>query len=350
MSKKKDPAARFTKHNGNDASFGRIVAHRLRRTFALLLRPVGIALVAVALPAASGTAYAQTDKDALVALYNATDGANWDTNTNWNSSAAIDTWYGVRTDAAGRVDSLNLRNNSLSGSIPAELGDLTNLKYLALNNNSLSGSIPAELGDLTNLRELYLHENNLTGPIPAELGNLTKLETLDLRDNKENRNGGLTGSIPAELGDLTNLKELNLFNNSLTGSIPAELGDLTNLNRLVLNSNALTGSIPAELGDLDSLKHLDLSDNSLSGSIPAKLGDLTNLQFLYLNRNDLTGSIPTEFINLSELEYLRVSSERCVPGDTAFQEWLGDLEQHLHCFRAGGSNQDSPRGRRARYR
>ncbi len=329
MSKNEDPATRFTKHddnNHNDASFDalhvgrRIVAHRLRRTFALLLRPVGIALVAVALPAASGTAYAQTDRAALVALYNATDGANWKTNTNWNSSAPLREWHGVFTDAAGRVDSLALGTNLLSGSIPAELGDLTNLKYLALNNNSLSGSIPAELGDLTNLRELYLRENNLTGSIPAALGDLTNLEWLSLYNN------GLTGSIPAELGKLTSLEVLYLQSNSLSGSIPAELGDLTNLEQLYLGSNSLTGSIPAALENLDFLRHLHLSDNSLSGSIPAELGNLAELVGLYLNGNGLTGSVPAELINLmNTLSYLHVDDALCVPGDTEFQDWLGNL-------------------------
>ncbi len=328
MSKKKIRALPCSKHynNANDASFDalhvgrRIVAHRLRRTFAFLLRPVGIALVAVALPAASGTAYAQTDKDALVALYNATDGANWDKNTNWNSSAALDDWYGVETDANGRVDSLALGTNLLSGSIPAELGDLTNLKYLALNNNSLSGSIPAELGDLTNLRELYLRENNLTGSIPAALGDLTNLEWLSLYNN------GLTGSIPAKLGDLTSLEVLYLQSNSLSGSIPAELGNLDSLTHLYLNGNSLTGSIPAALGNLDFLRHLHLSDNSLSGSIPAELGNLAELVGLYLNGNGLTGSVPAELINLmNTLSYLHVDDALCVPGDTAFQDWLGNL-------------------------
>jgi len=229
----------------------------------------------------------QTDRAALVALYNATDGANWDDNTNWNSSAALDTWRGVRTDDAGRVDSLNLRENSLSGSIPADLGDLTNLKYLNLQENDLTGPIPADLGDLTNLTRLYLQENSLSGPIPAELGDLTELRRLYLSDNKSDDNTGLTGAIPADLGNLTKLERLNLENNSLTGSIPAELGNLTELERLNLENNSLTGSIPAELGNLTKLEGLTLYNNSLTGAIPADLGNLTKLIGLVLYNNSL---------------------------------------------------------------
>ena len=62
------------------------------------------------------------DRSALVELYTATDGANWTNNTNWNSSAPLDSWHGVSTDAAGRVTDLSLVSNQLSGSIPSSLG------------------------------------------------------------------------------------------------------------------------------------------------------------------------------------------------------------------------------------
>ncbi len=259
------------------------------------------------------------DKAVLLALYDSTNGGDWERSDNWGTNAALDTWFGVSTDDAGRVDSLSLHENSLEGAIPAMLGDLTNLEILDLQDNRLTGSIPADLGDLTNLEELYLHENSLSGSIPADLGDLTSLKYLILRLNS------LSGSIPAELGKLTNLERLRIEDNSLTGSIPAALGDLTNLTHLDLHSNDLTGPIPAELGKLTNLERLRLEDNSLTGSIPAELGYLTNLQRLWLHNNDLTGSIPAALSNLSNLTHLDVDNGLCVPGDTAFQEWLGDL-------------------------
>ena len=112
------------------------------------------------------------DRAALVALYNATGGANWTNNTNWLSEEALGEWHGVATDANGRVTELTLHHNQLSGEIPAELGDLTNLQELGLSQNNLSGEIPAELGALTNLQDLLLQGNMLSGEIPAELGGL----------------------------------------------------------------------------------------------------------------------------------------------------------------------------------
>ena len=131
------------------------------------------------------------DTAALTALYDATGGANWTDSTNWKSTEALSAWYGVSTNADGRVTQLSLHGNELSGEIPAELGDLTNLQQLSLSRNTLSGEIPAELGDLTNLQQLSLDQNQLSGEIPAELGDLTNLQRLYLWRNQ------LTGTIPA---------------------------------------------------------------------------------------------------------------------------------------------------------
>ena len=171
-----------------------------------------------------------SDRDVLVALYNATNGDNWRRNTNWLSNRPLGEWFGVTTDANGRVTHLDLDSNRLSGSIPAELGNLTNLQRLYIFDNQLSGSIPAELGNLTNLQWLALSTTQLSGSIPAELGNLTNLQELYLYATQ------LSGSIPAELGNLTNLLVLDLSITQLSGSIPAALSNLTKLRELWLGN------------------------------------------------------------------------------------------------------------------
>ena len=130
-----------------------------------------------------------SDRAALVALYNATDGPNWVNNENWLSDRPLGEWYGVDTDASGRVVSLNLSGriddktyirvpHGLQGRIPPEIGDLMNLESLDLSINSLSGPIPAELVDLANLREVKLSTNRLSGLIPPELSALENLQYL----------------------------------------------------------------------------------------------------------------------------------------------------------------------------
>ena len=69
-----------------------------------------------------------TDRVALEALYDATDGPNWTDSTNWKTNAPLGEWLAVRTDTDGRVTELRLENNGLAGQIPTELGSLSNLR------------------------------------------------------------------------------------------------------------------------------------------------------------------------------------------------------------------------------
>ena len=203
--------------------------------------------VAPPIPVQSSGTSAATDRAALIALYNATGGANWNDNTNWLTNAPLEQWYGVSRDGNGRVAGLDLRGNQLTGELPPELGNLTYLVTLDLGSNQLAGKIPSELGDLGNLVRLYLYYNDLTGEVPSNLGNLHRLNRLLLYGNQ------LTKEIPPELGNLSNLTHLHLDYNRLTGEIPAQLGDLTNLISLDLGHNRLTGTIPTALGALSNL-------------------------------------------------------------------------------------------------
>ena len=241
------------------------------------------------------------DRAALVALYNATDGANWANNTSWLSDDALRDWYGVSTDSNDRVLTLSLYNNQLTGTIPPELGDLSELDTLYLDGNALTGTIPTQLGQLSSLKLLFLDNNDLTGSIPTQLGQLSELQDLLLYRN------ALTGTIPTQLGQLTNLVRLMLYTNQLTGSIPTELGQLSQLEWLHLSGNQLTGSIPAELGQLSKLKFAYLTFNQLTGSIPTQLEQLSKLEKLYLNDNDLTGTIPGALAQLAAAELDEVS-------------------------------------------
>ena len=195
---------------------------KMAKSIARLL-VVGIAVAVLAFANTAGTELAQaqtsiaTDRAALVAIYNATDGPNWRTDTYWLSDRPLGEWYRVITDGNGRVTSLNLRGNLMSGEIPPELGSLSNLEWLDLSSNQLSGEIPPELGSLSNLRWLDLNGNQLSGEIPPELGSLSNLERLDLGNNQL-----LSGEIPPELGSLSNLERLYLHGNQLSGEIPGE--------------------------------------------------------------------------------------------------------------------------------
>ena len=174
--------------------------------------------VAASTAAVGVSATCAGQRDALVALYNATDGDNWRGKDNWLSDHPVDNWFGVYAGNNGCIYGLSLRENQLSGEIPSELGNLADLESLDLRVNLLTGEIPPELDDLASLTVLYLSDNQLSGEIPVELGNLVNLEYLSLTVNQ------LSGVIPSELGDLASLTSLFLGQNQLSGEIPPELG------------------------------------------------------------------------------------------------------------------------------
>ena len=142
---------------------------------AIIIALAAFLIATLALACSSATPRAgdvNTDRAALATLYNATNGSSWLVDTNWLSNGPLGEWHGVSTDADGRVAGLSLLGNQLSGPIPSELGNLTNLERLSLWGNQLSGPIPSELGNLANLQALSLDSNQLSGPIPSQLGNL----------------------------------------------------------------------------------------------------------------------------------------------------------------------------------
>jgi Leucine-rich repeat (LRR) protein len=260
------------------------------------------------------------EREALVALYNSTNGANWNINISWLEAKGTEgTWYGVTVENIGGTDhitQISLDNNNLNGIIPSEVGNLSNLKYLYLSTNVLTGSIPGELGNLSNLREITLGENNLTGNIPKWFGNLNNLAKINLCSND------FSGDIPPELGNLTNLEYLYLDNNGLTDSIPDELGNLSNLKKITLDVNNLTGSIPKWFGNLINLEQISLGFNDFSGNIPPELGNLSKLQYLYLDNNQLTGTIPNELGNLSNLKKITLDVNNLTG---SIPKWFGNL-------------------------
>jgi Leucine-rich repeat (LRR) protein len=246
------------------------------------------------------------ERQALIALYSSTNGDGWTNNSGWKAPpldgdgfalpGTESAWFGVTVDAnAKEVSEISLTGNNLIGTIPPEIGDLSELQNLRLADNRLTGSIPAGIGNLTRLYHLILMNNQLTGSIPPEIGNLSRLGYLFLDRNM------LSGPIPLELCSLPNLVQLYLYSNHLSGPIPPELGNMTSLQWIVCRDNQFTGAIPPELGRLTDLRVLRLGDNQLSGGIPPELGNLVKLQSLRLRNNRLGGEIPGTLGSLTQL-------------------------------------------------
>lgn len=301
------------------------------------------AICALVLATGANAAIPSSQRDALIAVYNASNGSNWSNRAGWLGPTGTEcTWHGVQCDAEqANVDVLYLFDNNLSGTISPDIAKLTKLRSLQLYNNALTGEIPSSLGQMTELRSVFLTNNQLTGTIPSSIGGMTNLEEFQANGN------ALTGPLPDSIGNLANLRYLDLsYNeitgkipdlsrtklqylslainrfsggvpalpaaiqyadfavNELTGNIPTSLASLPELVSLRLSNNFLTGGIPPQLSQLKKLETLDLYNTPLGVEIPRSFGDFPALKFLNLARTALTGTIPNELYRLTTLEEL----------------------------------------------
>uniref|UniRef100_A0A0E0MGF8 Receptor kinase-like protein Xa21 n=1 Tax=Oryza punctata TaxID=4537 RepID=A0A0E0MGF8_ORYPU len=200
------------------------------------------------------------------------------------------------------LKSLTLDDNSFIGTLPSSLGRLQNLNLLSVPMNKISGSVPLAIGNLTELNSLELQANTFSGEIPSTVANLTKLSALNLARNN------FTGAIPRRLFNILSLsKILDLSHNNLEGSIPQEIGNLINLVEFHAQSNILSGEIPPSLGECQLLQNVYLQNNFLNGTISSALGQLKGLESLDLSNNKLSGQIPRFLGNISMLSYLNLS-------------------------------------------
>ncbi len=264
-----------------------------------------------------GTTCRCRDSLTLITFYQATDGPNW--KEKWDLSKPLEEWTGITLDNGDCVSDITLNGNDLKGTLPEEIGDLTNLKRIALGNNFLTGSLPFTLGDLKILESLNFRNNQFSGTIPIDLGKLSKLNTLNLSVNDLSgsiptqignlraltglflNQNNLSGPIPDLLGNLSELVSLNCSINNLDGNLPSEIGNLVNLTGIGLNGNNFDGPLPERFGQLEKLVSLRLENNNFSGSIPEAYGNLLRLETIFLFNNNLSGCYPESFENLCSL-------------------------------------------------
>ncbi|RID65497.1 hypothetical protein BRARA_D00687 [Brassica rapa] len=231
----------------------------------------------------------------------------------------------------GRLRSLDVGHNRLSGKLPKSLVNCTQLEFLNVEDNRFNDTFPFWLRSLPILQFLVLRSNKFHGPVsyPQDSMNFSKLRIFDVSQNL------FTGVLPSDYFagwsamsspvvyveaivhmlvfqnyhksvGLTNkgsnmdlvgsgfriYKTIDVSGNRLEGDIPQSIGLLKELVVLNMSNNAFTGHIPPSLSNLTNLQSLDLSQNRLSGTIPPDLEKLTFLAWMNFSNNMLEGLIP----------------------------------------------------------
>ncbi|XLU55022.1 hypothetical protein S245_049670 [Arachis hypogaea] len=205
-----------------------------------------------------------------------------------------------------RLEQLRLNFVTISSSLPHTLTNLTSLQKLSFRDCELYGVFPVGIFYLPNLTSLNFAENqNLQGTLPASIGNLTNLAYLALQDNS------FHGEIPQSLFRLENLEHLYLGYNFFEGRLALDMFlKLKMLNALDLSLNKLSlfsQNRDVNVTILPPIQLLGLGWCNLAGEVPTWIMNLTTLSFLDLSRNNLQGEIPYFFFRLENLSVLDLS-------------------------------------------
>ncbi len=223
--------------------------------------------------------------------------------TDWGRpDVPLEDWWGVGTNADGRVTHLNLSGVGLRGRLPSSFSDLSELREAHLggegsNSANQLTALPGDLDRLAKLRVLDLSDNPIDAPLPPAWSRLHNLKSLNLQGTKYH------GQLPSAWATLFNLEVLNLIRTEVAGVLPPEWSGMPNLQRLLITSASLEGSLPESWHAMPRLKVLDIRGTGIEGLLPAGWHRMPSLEILIL-RNQLSGLLPPTWSRLEQLEVL----------------------------------------------
>ena len=287
-----------------------------------------------------------SERATLVKIFEALNGAAWSERDKkgWCTDAPLGEWAGVDVDAEGNVVKLKLPLSNVKGTLPAEVENLTSLKYLEIrffnmktgNQNPVPACVfqmtslenlrlsvytsntdeyiqlPAainlpnikylilsevkgdlrQLGTCTNVEQITL--KNCTPDIPDEIANCTKLNLLYWESQ-----GTPTKPLTPELAKLSNLSKLEIYAKTPYGEkLPDFIWSISSLKVLALKNVASNhGELDAKkVAQLPSIENLRLIKNGIT-NLPEDLFAIATIKYLTLSDNAISGKIPASIGN-----------------------------------------------------
>ncbi|XP_057960882.1 receptor protein kinase TMK1-like [Malania oleifera] len=238
-------------------------------------------------------------------------------------------WDNVGCSPDKRVIRIQIGRQGLTGTLPANIGNLTRLQRFEVMFNELSGDLPSMAG-LDQLQVLLLSNNSFSS-IPSDFfSGMSSLQAVSLDynpfsawaipdslksavllQNFSANSANIIGGIPEFFGGDTFMGMINLHLafNSLEGELPGNFST-SPIQSLWLNgqksTSKLNGTIQVLKG-MTMLKEVWLHSNSFSGPLPDFSG-LTGLQSLSLRDNQLTGIVPPSLISLPSLKIVNLTN------------------------------------------
>ena len=225
------------------------------------------------------------DFDALMAIYDALNGENWEHNVLWGVSNCVCEWSYVGCNDDGRINWMSLGDPNTSGSIPNEIGELEFLEYLRIGGTlnyenpehfDVYGEIPGSIGLLQHLQKIEIFGTDIAF-IPSSIQNCP-LEIVYFFHNN------IQQEFPDFFFNITSLSVLDLSNNNIYGELPLSLQNANNLIWLGMANNQLTGSLPDVFHNFGNT-YFDLSNNNLAGCLPPSLSSLCG-NYMLLEGNE----------------------------------------------------------------
>ncbi|PWA44300.1 leucine-rich repeat protein [Artemisia annua] len=188
--------------------------------------------------------------------------------------------------------------------VPKFIGSLENIKHLNLSYSEFSGTIPPQLGNLSQLNVLSLGES-------GELMNMRWLSSLHQLHHLDLSGADLSKHDWLEvINTLPSLVELHLSSCQLVDMHHHVSSlNITSLSLLDLSFNNFNSSLPLWIFSITSLVSLDLTLCNFHGPIPSSFRNLTSLQVLHVSENDfMNSSLVFEELSNSNLISLDIRS------------------------------------------